>query len=125
MNMSIVPIESAGPRRRTRRAIELSFGVGRMVVGATGLYGQRENRAARDARARLADSYEVLQRTLEIERLVVLMEDAHRAFLVTGDARFERRREAGHAQARAAIDALLAHTGASSTHALRLRQAEQ
>jgi PAS domain S-box-containing protein len=125
LNVSIAPLESEAPPRRERLPIVLAFAVGLLVLAATAVYGARENRAARDARARLAGSYEALQRTLEIERRVVLMEDAHRAFLVTGDASFERRRDAEHTQARAAIAALQARSGTNSTHALRLRQAEQ
>lgn len=103
----------------------LAFAVGLLALTATALYGARENRAAREARARVAESYEILQRTLEVERLVGRMEADHRAFLVAGDADFERRRETSHAEARAAIAALLAQTDAASSHGLRLRQAER
>jgi PAS domain S-box-containing protein len=125
LNNAIPTVEPEAPVRREQLPIVLAFGVGLALLLATASYGARENRAAREARTNLAESYEVLQHTLEIERLAGLMEAEHRAFLVTGEAGFERRREASLGEAQAALAALLRRTGPDSTHGLRLRAAER
>jgi PAS domain S-box-containing protein len=112
-------IETAAPRRESLLVL-LAFGAGLLLLSATGWYGAHENGEARDARHGLSDGFETLVRTLELEQAVTSMEARHRAWLVGGDAEFERRREASHAAATAALRLLAASLEPGSATGTRI-----
>jgi PAS domain S-box-containing protein len=84
------------PGRASRATIPFAFFSGVALLGAIAAYAAMENRAARDARSWVAHTFDVLNRTLELENAVLLMESRHRAYLVGGNPEFIRTSEAGH-----------------------------
>jgi PAS domain S-box-containing protein len=118
-----VPDSETRPRGRQLR-VAIAFGVGLILLAGTAIHGGLQSRAATEARGRVTEGYEVLVRTLEFENAVTLMEARHRAFLVQGDAEFERRREASHGEARAALATLAGQLPADGSQDTALRQVE-
>ena len=80
------------PRRQRRLPILAGFALALALLGALAAYGYRENGIASRDRRMVAHTLEVLSQALRLEAVSVLMESRHRAWLLTQDTEFDRRR---------------------------------
>ena len=87
-------------RRQRRLPILAGFSLALALLAALAVYGYRENSVASRDRRRVSHTLEVLSQALRLEAASVLMESRHRAWLLTGDPEFDRRRRTVFAEAR-------------------------
>ena len=79
------------------------------AVGAWGVY--RQNVANEVANAQVEGTLRILRQALQLDAELLLMENEHRAFLVTGDDRFLVDRDAHHAVAETLLASLRERAG--------------
>jgi signal transduction histidine kinase/CHASE3 domain sensor protein len=118
-----VPGQTPSLRRQRRFSIFAGFALALALLAALAAYGYRENGTASRDRRRVAHTLEVLSQALRLEAAGVLMEARHRAWLLTGDAEFVRRRSVAFEEAELEAKALAQLVSDNPPQVARAREA--